>query len=160
VRRAVWSANASLSVANERTMREIYDRSMERASFTLVLLALAGMMTLALGVIGIYGAIAYAAAQQMREIGIRVALGAPPGSVTGMFVRRRVVLTGVGVIIGLIAAIALTRVMSSLLFGIGPLDPLTYAVVSLTLIVAAAAASYIPAHKASALDPVRALRAQ
>jgi putative ABC transport system permease protein len=160
VRRAVWSANASLSVANERTMQQIYDRSMERASFTLVLLALAGVMTLALGVIGIYGAIAYAAAQQMREIGIRVALGAPPGAVTGMFMRRSAVLTGVGVIVGLVSAIALTRVMSSLLFGIGPLDPLTYVAVSLILIAAAAAASYIPARKASAVDPVKALRAQ
>jgi predicted permease len=160
VRRAVWSANASLSVANERTMKQIYDTSMERASFTLVLLALAGVMTLALGVIGIYGAIAYAAAQQTREIGIRVALGAAPGAVTGMFVRRGVVLTGVGIVVGLVGAMALTRVMSSLLFGIGPLDPLTYVAVSLLLIAAAAAASYIPARKASAVDPVKALRAQ
>jgi len=160
VRRAVWSANASLSMANERTMKQIYDTSMERASFTLVLLALAGVMTLALGVIGIYGAIAYAAAQQTREIGIRVALGAPPGTVTGMFVRRGVVLTAVGVVVGVATAIALTRAMSSLLFGIGPLDPLTYVAVSLLLIAAAAAASYIPARKACAVDPVKALRAQ
>ncbi len=160
VRRAVWSANASLSVANERTMKQIYDSSMERASFTLVLLALAGVMTLALGVIGIYGSIAYAAVQQTREIGIRVALGAAPGTVTGMFVRRGVVLTGMGVAVGLVSAIALTQAMSSLLFGIGPLDPLTYIAVSLLLIAAAAAASYIPARKASAVDPVKALRAQ
>ena len=160
VRRAVWSANASLSVANERTMKQIYDRSMERTSFTLVLLALGGVMTLALGVIGIYGAIAYAAAQETREIGIRVALGAPPGTVTGMFVRRGVLLTGVGIVGGLVSAMALTRVMSSLLFGIGPLDPLTYVAGSLLLIAAAAAASYIPARKASAADPVKALRAQ
>jgi putative ABC transport system permease protein len=158
VRRAVWSANASLSVANERTMKQIYDRSMERASFTLALLALAGLMALALAVIGIYGAIAYAAAQQTREIGIRVALGAPPGTVTGMFVSRGVVLTGVGVLVGLVPAIALTRVMSSLLVGISPLDPLTYVTVSLFLIAAATAASYIPARRASAVDPVKALR--
>jgi predicted permease len=158
VRRAVWAANASLSIANERTMQQIYDRSMERASFSLVLLALAGLMTLALGVIGIYGAIAYAAAQQTREIGIRVALGAAPTALTRMFVRRGVVLTGVGIALGLIGASAVTRVMSSLLFGIGPLDPLTYATVSLLLIAAAATASYIPARKASAVDPVKALR--
>lgn len=160
VRRAVWSANASLSVANERTMQQIYDRSMERASFTLVLLALAGVMTLALGVIGLYGAIAYAAAQETRNIGIRVALGASPGSVTGMFVRRGVVLTGAGIAVGVVGAIALTRAMSSLLFGIGPLDPLTYLAVSVLLIGAAAAASYIPARRASGVDPVKALRAQ
>jgi predicted permease len=159
VRRAVWSANASLSVANERTMKQNYDTSMERVSFTLVLLAMAGLMALALGVIGIYGAIAYAAAQQIREIGIRVALGAPPGTVTGMFVRRGVVLTGVGMVVGLVSAIALTRVMSSLVFGISPLDPLTYVTVCLFLIAAATAASYIPARRASAVDPVKALRA-
>jgi predicted permease len=159
MRRAVWSANASLSVADERTMKQIYDKSMERAAFALVLLALAGIMTLALGVIGIYGAIAYAVAQHTREIGIRVALGAPPGAVTRMFVRRGVVLTGAGIVLGLVSAVALTRVMSSLLFGISPLDPLTYVVVSLLLVAAAAAASYIPARKASAVDPVTALRA-
>lgn len=125
VRRAVWSANAGLAVANERTMQQIYDRSMERASFTLVLLAVAGLMALTLGVVGLYGAIAYAAAQQTREIGIRVALGALPGAVTAMFVRRGVALTGAGVVVGFVGAIALTRIMSSLLFGVSPLDPLT-----------------------------------
>ncbi len=160
IRRAVWGANSSLSVANERTMSQIYDASMERASFALVLLALAGAMTLALGVIGIYGAIAYAVSQQRREIGIRVALGASPGIVTGMFVRRGVILTGIGVLVGLSGAVALTRVMASLLFGISPLDPLTYVAVSLLLVAVAATASYIPARKASDVDPVTALRAE
>jgi predicted permease len=159
LRRTIWSANASLAVANERTMKQIYDKSMERVSFTLVLLALAGLMALALGVIGIYGAIAYAVVQQTRDIGIRVALGASPGSVTRMFVLRGVVLTGAGAVVGLISALALTRVMSSLLFGVRPLDPLTYVAVSLLLIAAAVTASYIPARKASAVDPVKALRA-
>ena len=117
-------------------------------------------MTLALGMIGIYGAIAYAVSQQRREIGIRVALGASPAIVTGMFVRRGVILTGVGVLVGLIGAVALTRVMASLLFGISPLDPLTYVAVSLLLVAAAATASYIPARKASDIDPVKALRAE
>jgi putative ABC transport system permease protein len=103
---------------------------------------------------------AYAVVQQTRDIGIRVALGASPGSVTRMFVRRGVVLTGAGAVVGLISALALTRVMSSLLFGIRPLDPLTYVAVSLLLITAAVTASYIPARKASAVDPVKALRAQ
>ena len=160
VRRAVWAANASLSVANERTMAQVYGRSMERTSFALVLLAVAGVMALALGVIGIYGAIAYAAAQQSREIGIRVALGATPGAVTGMFVRRGVTLTAVGVVVGLIGAAALSRAMSSLLFGVEALDPATYAAVSVVLIAVATAASYIPARRASSVDPVGALRAQ
>jgi ABC-type antimicrobial peptide transport system permease subunit len=102
--------------------------------------------------------IAYTVAQQTREIGIRVALGAPPGDVKRMFIRRGVVLTVIGVVLGLAAAMALTRLMSSLLFGISPLDPATYLTVSLLLIVATAVASYIPAHKATAVDPVKALR--
>ena len=158
VRRAVWAANASLSVSNERTMADVYGRSMERTSFALVLLGVAGVMALALGVIGIYGAIAYAAAQQSREIGIRVALGASPAAVTAMFVRRGIVLTALGVGVGLIGAAALTRAMSSLLFGVGALDPPTFIAVSVLLIAVATAASYLPARRASIVDPVKALR--
>ena len=140
-------------------MAQVYERSMERTSFALVLLAVAGAMALALGVIGIYGAIAYSAAQQAREIGIRVALGASPGAVTGMFVRRGVALTALGVMVGLIGAAALTRTMSSLLFGVGALDPPTIIAVSVLLIAVATAASYLPARRASTADPVKALRA-
>jgi hypothetical protein len=158
VRRAVWEANGSVSVANERTMAQVYGRSMERTSFALVLLAMAGGMALALGMIGIYGAIAYAAAQQSREIGIRVALGASPAAVTAMFVRRGIVLTALGVGVGLIGAAALTRAMSSLLFGVDALDPPTFIAVSVLLIAVATAASYLPARRASIVDPVKALR--
>jgi predicted permease len=160
VRRAVWAANASLSVSNERTMAQVLGRSMERTSFALVLLGLAGVMALALGVIGIYGAIAYAAAQQSREIGIRVALGASPSAITGMYVRRGVGLTILGVVVGLAGAVALTRAMASLLFGVDALDPPTYIAVAALLIAVAAVASYLPARRASAVNPVTALRAQ
>jgi putative ABC transport system permease protein len=160
VREAVWSANASLSLASERTMQDIYDQSMARTSFTLVILAIAGGMALALGVIGIYGVISYAVSQRTREIGIRLALGAQRGELKRMFVRNGLVLTGAGMAIGLLAAVALTRLMSSLLFGVSPLDPPTYVVVPILLVGATVVASYLPARRAAAVDPVEALKAE
>ena len=160
IQRAVWAVNADLPLSRVQTLKDIYERSLAPTSFTLVMLAIAASMALLIGLVGIYGVIAYAVAQRTREIGIRVALGARPGEVKRMFIRRGVILAGIGAIGGLGAAAALTRVMSSLLFGIRPLDPATYLVVSLVLIVAAAIASYIPARRASAVDPVEALRAQ
>ena len=123
-----------------------------------MLLAIAASVALFLGLMGIYGAVGYAVVQQAREIGIRVALGAPAHEVKRMFVRRGLTLAGAGVVIGTAAAIALARLMSSLLFGIGPLDPATYLGVGLVLICTAAMASYLPAHKAAAVDPAIVLR--
>jgi ABC-type antimicrobial peptide transport system permease subunit len=142
------------------TMETIYDRSMARTSFTLVMLAIAGTMALALGVIGIYGVISYAVSQRTREIGIRLALGSPKGELRWMFVRSALLLTGAGVVIGVAAAAGVTRFMKSLLFGISPLDPFSYAAIPLILISAAALASYLPARRAAAVDPVEALRAE
>jgi putative ABC transport system permease protein len=159
LQRAVWAVNASLPLARVQTLETVYQRSLARTSFTLAMLAIAAAMALLLGLIGIYGVIAYAVVQQTREIGIRVALGASPRIVRRMFVRRGVVLTGLGIVIGLAGATALTRLMSSLLFGVGVLDPVTYLAVSLVFLVAAAVASYVPAYRASALDPLKALRA-
>ena len=157
---AVWSVNASLSLASVRTMQDIYNRSLGRTSFTLVMLGLAGAMALVLGLVGIYGVISYAVSQRRREIGIRLALGAQPSELRRMFVRHGLVLAATGVAIGMGAAVALTGLMSSLLFGISPLDPMTYAAVPIVLIVAAMLASYLPARRASAVDPVEALRAE
>jgi len=122
------------------------------------MLAVAGTMALALGIVGIYGVIAYAVAQRTREIGIRVALGAESRALTRMFVRSGLRLAGIGVPIGLAASALLTRVMASLLFRVTALDPLTYLAVPLLVVLAAAAASYVPAKRASALDPVEALK--
>jgi len=157
---AVLSVNASLSLASVRTMQDIYNRSLGRTSFTLVMLGLAGAMALVLGLVGIYGVISYAVSQRRREIGIRLALGAQPSELRRMFVRHGLVLAATGVAIGMGAAVALTGLMSSLLFGISPLDPMTYAAVPIVLIVAAMLASYLPARRASAVDPVEALRAE
>lgn len=160
VRQAVWSVNSSLPVASERTMQDIYDESMTRTSFTLVMLGIAGAMALLLGIIGIYGVIAYAVSQRRREIGIRLALGAPQSELKRMFMRYALTLTGIGVAIGLVAAASLTRLMSSLLFGIAPMDPLTYAAVPVVLLSAALLASYLPARRAAAVDPVETLKAE
>jgi len=160
VRQAVWSVNSNLPVASVRTMQEVYGESLARTSFTLVMLAIAGGMALVLGIIGIYGVISYAVSQRRREIGIRLALGAQQSELRRMFVRYGLTLAGVGVAIGLGSAVALMRLMKSLLFGISPLDPLTYAAVPVVLVAAAVLASYLPARRASAVDPMEALRAE
>jgi len=160
IQQAVWSVNSNLPVASVRTMQEVYGKSLAHTSFTLVMLAIAGAMALVLGVIGIYGVISYAVSQRRREIGIRLALGSQQGEVKRMFVRSALALSGIGVAIGLAGAVALTRLMKSLLFGISPLDPLTYAAVPVVLVAAAMLASYLPARRASAVDPAEALRAE
>jgi ABC-type antimicrobial peptide transport system permease subunit len=147
-------------VAGISTMQDIYGDSMARTSFTLVMLAIAGSMALALGILGIYGVISYAVSQRTREIGIRMALGAKKSELVWMFVRSALALTGVGTAIGLGAAAALMRFMQTLLFGISPLDPVTFAAVPVLLVAAAALASYLPARRSTAIDPVDALRAE
>lgn len=159
VEQAVWSVNPNLPAASIRTMQEIYDQSLSRTAFTLIMLGIAGSMALLLGIIGIYGAISYAVSQRTREIGIRLALGARQAELKTMFVRQGLILVGIGAPIGLGIALALTRLMKSLLFGISPLDPLTYIAVPLVLASAAVLASYFPARREAAVDPVEALRA-
>jgi ABC-type antimicrobial peptide transport system permease subunit len=157
---AVWSINPNLPLANLRTLQEVYDASLARTSFTLVMLGIAGGMALLLGVAGLYGVISYSVSQRTREIGIRIALGAQARAVTRMFVTHGLTLAGAGVVIGLTAAFGITRLMSSLLFEVSPVDPFTYAIVSLTLIAATALATYVPARRATAVDPIEALRSE
>jgi putative ABC transport system permease protein len=133
---------------------------MIRTSFTMALLAIAGGMALLLGIVGIYVVIAYAVSQRTREIGIRIALGAQAAGVQRLFVRHGLLLAGVGAVLGLTAAVGLTRLMKSLLFGTTPLDPATYGAVTLVLVAAAALASYFPARRATRVDPVEALRVE
>jgi ABC-type antimicrobial peptide transport system permease subunit len=141
-------------------MDEIYSRSLARTSFTLVMLAIAGAMALVLGIVGIYGVIAYSVSQRRREIGIRVALGAQPAQVRAMFVRHGLALACIGLLVGLGAAAALTRLMSSVLFGVQPLDPVTFVAMPGLLALAAVLASYLPARRASRVDPVETLAAE
>jgi predicted permease len=160
MQQAVWSVDSNLPVADISTMQDIYGQSMERTSFTLVMLAIAGTMALALGILGIYGVISYAVSQRTREIGIRVALGANKGRLVWMFVRSALILTIVGMAVGLGAAAGLMSLMRTLLFGISPFDPLTFATVPVALIAAAALASYLPARRTAAVNPVEALRSE
>jgi predicted permease len=160
LRQAIWSVNSNLPLAGPKTLEAIYDTSLARTSFTLLLLGIAGGMALLLGVVGIYGVISYSVSQRTREIGIRLALGAPMQDVTGMFVRHGLVLSGIGAACGLAAALVLTRLMKSLLFDVSPADPMTFGAVSVGLILAAMLASYLPARRATAVDPVEALRAE
>ena len=152
--------NGNLPVASMQTLGEIYSRSMARTSFTLVMLAIAGAMALALSLIGIYGVISYAVSQRTREIGIRMALGAHEGQLQRMFVRSALALSGVGIVIGLGVAAAVARLMTALRFGVSPLDPLRFAVVPLILATAATLASFLPASRAAAVNPVDALKAE
>jgi predicted permease len=157
---AVWSMNPDLPLANVRTLRAVYDKSLARTSFALVMLALAGGMALLLGLVGIYGVISYSVSQRTREIGIRMALGSPQKDVTRLFLWHGLRLSAIGVVCGLAGAVASTRLMSSLLFQVSPLDPATYAGVACVLVAAAALASYLPALRATGIDPMDALRAE
>ena len=158
VREAVWSLNPDLPLDSVRTLAHLYERSMARTSFTTVMLALAGGMALLLGTVGIYGVIAYAVTQRTREIGIRMALGARREELTRMFVRNGLVLAAIGAACGLLAALGLSRVMSSLLFGVGAADPLTFAAVTTLMIVVALLACAVPAWRAMRLQPAAVLR--
>jgi putative ABC transport system permease protein len=110
--------------------------------------------------VGIYGVVSYSVSQRTREIGIRLALGAPIAQVTTAFVRSGLMLSAIGCACGLAAALVLAPLMKSLLFSVSPSDPLTYAAMSASLILAAALASYLPARRATKIDPVEALRAE
>jgi len=160
VREAVWTVNRNLPLSRVNTLGYYYRQSMARTSFTLIMLAVAGAMALLLGVGGIYGVIAYSVSQRTREIGVRMALGAQTQSLTAMFVRHGLILTGIGIAFGLTAASIVMRLMSSLLFRVNPVDPLTYAAVTLGLIATAFIASYLPSRRAATVDPVDALRAE
>ena len=158
VRQAVWSVNANLPLANVRTMQTVYDKSLSRTSFTLVMLGIAGAMALLLGMIGIYGVISYTVSQRKREIGIRMALGAQGGDVLQMVLSQGAKMALSGVAIGMVVAFGLTRLMANLLFGVSPLDPFTFAAVAASLTVVAMVACYLPARQATKVDPMVALR--
>jgi predicted permease len=160
IRQTVSSINSSIPITQMRTMKEVYDKSMSRTSFTLSLLGISGVMALLLAVVGIYAVISYTVAQRTREIGIRMALGAQSGSLKLMFVRNGLAWGAIGTGLGLVAAAALSQLMSTLLFGIKPIDPLTYIVVASVLLAATAVASYLPARRITRVNPVDALRAE
>jgi len=160
VQQQVWSVSPDVPLAEMTTLGVLYTKSMARTSFTLVMLSVAGAMALLLGIIGIYGVISYSVSQRTREIGIRMALGAQRPSLTALFVRQGLLLTGIGLACGVVMAFLTMRLMSSLLFNVSPVDPITYLTITLCVLATAYLACYLPARRAATVDPVNALRAE
>ena len=160
VQQAVGKVNPNLPLARVRTLAQMYEESMAQTSFVLVILGIAAAVTLLLGVVGIYGVVAYIVSQRRREIGIRMALGARGGEVQRMFVTRGVALAGVGLVVGLAAAAGLMRLLGALLFGVSPFDPITYGLVVVGLAAVAFVATWLPARQATRIDPMVALRSE
>jgi predicted permease len=160
VQQQLWSVNADVPLANVSTLGELYTKSMARTSFTLVMLCIAGSMALLLGIVGIYGVISYSVSQRTREIGIRMALGAQRNTLTALFVRQGLWLTGIGIACGLVVAFVTMRLMSSLLFHVSPVDPITYIVITTVVVAISYLACYLPSRRAATVDPVNALRAE
>jgi predicted permease len=158
VRGAIWSVNPNLPLARVRTLTEILESSMARTEFTLVMLVIAAIAAVLLGAIGIYGVISYVVAQRTREIGVRMALGARRADISRMVLRHGGIVTALGVALGLVAALALTRLMASLLYGVSAVDATTYALAALVVGAVSLLASYIPARRATGVDPGEALR--
>jgi predicted permease len=159
LQQAVWSVNPNLPLAAVQTLAEIEATAMAQTSFAMTMLAVAASVALVLGAVGIYGVISYVATQRTREIGVRIALGAQMADVRRLFLRHGLWLTATGIVLGIGVALVLTRVMSAMLFGVGPADPLTYAAVSAALAAVVLLATYLPARRAARVDPVVALRA-
>jgi len=159
-RRVVAAVDPDRPLSNVGAMEDRMQGLIPRRGYFVFAITAFAITATLLAAIGIYGVMAYAVTQRTREIGIRVALGAQARTVTGMFVSHGLMLAGIGIAIGLAAALGITRLMSSLLFEVSPIDPATYGVVSLVLIAAAALASYVPALRAAGIDPLEALRAE
>ncbi|HMH43725.1 MAG TPA: ABC transporter permease [Pyrinomonadaceae bacterium] len=158
VRNAILSVDNEQAVYDVATLRELQANSILLRSFFMLLLIVFALLALILAVIGIYGVMSYAVTQRTQEIGIRMALGAGAADVLSLILRNGMILAAAGVVIGLAGAFALTRLLAVLLFGVKPTDAITYAFVSLTLIAAALIACYIPARRATKIDPLVALR--
>ena len=160
IRAAAAEVNPNLPISAEGTLDGLLAASMSRTTFTLFALLVAGAVALSLGIVGLYGVVSYAVSQRTREIGVRIALGADSGDVSGLVVTEGATLAGLGVAIGLVAAAALTRLMASLLHGVEPTDPATFATVGALLMSVAIAASYMPARRAARMNPLQALRTE
>jgi predicted permease len=160
VRNSVWAVDKDQTVANMDSMEHIVGGAVARQRFSMLLLAIFAGVALVLAAVGIYGVMSYSVAQQTREIGIRMALGAQRSDVLKMTIKQGLQLVGLGLAIGLAAAFMLTRVMATLLFGISATDPLTFVTISLVLLAVAMVASYIPSLRAMRVDPMVALRYQ
>jgi len=160
VRNAIWAVDKDQPVADIDTMDHIVSEAITRQRFSMLLLGIFAALALLLAAVGIYGVMSYSVAQRTHEIGVRMALGARRADVLQMTVKQGLKLVSVGMILGLVAAISLTRVLASLLYGISATDPITFICISLVLLAVAILASYVPALRATKVDPIIALRAQ
>jgi ABC-type antimicrobial peptide transport system permease subunit len=158
IQQQVSMVNPEVPLANSEPLGYLYAQSMARTTFTLVMLCVSGGIALLLGTVGIYGLMAYSVSRRTREIGIRMALGAQRGAVVGEFVRQGMLLTVLGIAIGLVIALASTRFMSALLYGVSAQDPITYITITWAVVITALLACYLPSRRAAGIDPVLALR--
>jgi ABC-type antimicrobial peptide transport system permease subunit len=160
MRRVVAEVLPEQAITQAATLAQVQRNhpSLARTSFSLALLGIAGATALLLSIVGIYGVLAYAVMQRQREVGIRIALGAAPDAIKRIFVLRGMTLSGIGIVIGIAAAVGLTRLMSSLLFGVTPVDVPTFVAAAAFLAIAALLASYLPARRAASIDPMQTLR--
>jgi ABC-type antimicrobial peptide transport system permease subunit len=155
---AVWAVDASLPLARVQTLGEIYAQSMSRTSFTLVMLAIAGIMALTLGIVGIYGVISYSVTEQRRAIGIRLALGAARAAILRRYLGQGIRVSAAACVSGIVLSLALGGLLSRLLFGVSPSDPATLAGVAIVVLTVAILASLLPAARAAFMQPMRTLR--
>jgi putative ABC transport system permease protein len=160
LQQAVWSVNAGVPLANVRTLAEIQADSMAPTSFATVMLTIAASVALLLALVGVYSVVSHIAAERTHEVGIRIALGAQIGDVRRLFVHHGLVLALIGIAIGLGGAVLMTPVMSTLLYGVAPTDPVTYTAVSIALAGVTLLATYLPARRASRIQPIIALRSR
>jgi putative ABC transport system permease protein len=158
VRQEMSAIDPALPLSQIRMMDEVLSAAQSRPRFLTLLLALFSGVALAIATIGIYGVISYSVERRAREFGLRMALGAQPADVLSLVMKQGAGLALVGIAVGLVAAFALTRLMSSLLFGVTPTDPATFSIVTIILTVVALAASYFPARRATKVDPIQTLR--
>jgi putative ABC transport system permease protein len=158
LRRDVAAIDRELPVANVAPMTAVIGASVAERRFTMLLLASFAAVAVLLAAIGVYGVLAYLVSQRTQEIGVRLAIGAAPADVIRLFVREGAALTLVGVVCGVIGALAATRALSTLLFGVTTTDPITFVAVAGALAAVALTASYIPARRAAGVDPMIALR--
>jgi predicted permease len=158
VREAVRSLDPNLAISDVRSLRELETRAIVRTTFTMLLLVIAAAVALLLGAVGIYGVISYVVSQRTREIGVRMALGARRQEISRMVLRDGLWIILAGVAAGLVAALAATRLLASLLYGVSPTDPWTFAAVPLLLVAVALLASWAPAQRASSVEPLEAIR--
>jgi putative ABC transport system permease protein len=158
IQHEIQSVDGQLAASKIRTMDQVISESTARQNFNMLLLTIFAGLALLLAAIGIYGLMSYTVEQRTQEIGIRMALGADRGDMLKLVVRQGMLLTGIGVVIGLAASFGLNRLLANLLFGVKATDPVTYVAVAVILVSVALLACYIPARRATKIDPLVALR--